>query len=65
MGIQPRRAFQKFFVAFELFGSLVSLMVFTKNEKGGERGVLHLTGPTDNSGNTSALSLFNVLEVSS
>ena len=42
--------------AIELFASLVSLMVFTKNEKGGERGVLHLTDLTDNSGNTSALS---------
>ena len=42
--------------AIELFASLVSLMVFTKNEKGGERGVLLLTDLTDNSGNTSALS---------
>ena len=44
------------FAAIELFASLVSLMVFTKNEKGGERGLLHQTGLTDNSGNTSALS---------
>ena len=44
--------------AIELFASFASLTVFTKNEKDCERCVLHVTGLTDNSGNTSALSRF-------
>ena len=41
--------------AIELFASLVSLMAFTDGEAGEENGTLHLSGFTDNAGNTSAL----------
>ena len=41
--------------ALELFASLVSLMVFGDALEEDTRGVLHLTGLTDNAGNVSAL----------
>ena len=41
--------------AIELFASLISFMLFAGSEKGGEKGILNLSGLTDNSGNTSAL----------
>ena len=42
--------------ALELYASLVSIMVFVGEVEDGSKGTLHLTGQTDNSGNTSALS---------
>ena len=41
--------------AIELFASLLSVMVFGEAWRKGARGVMHLTGLTDNSGNTAAL----------
>ena len=41
--------------AIELYASLISFMLFAGDEKGGEKGILNLSGLTDNSGNTSAL----------
>ena len=41
--------------AIELFASLISLMVFSDGWVGKQKGVIHLTGMTDNSGNTSVL----------